>query len=59
MREDAAVATVVSPVFVGRHGDLEAVAGAFGHARQGEPAVVIGQRARVPHPVEAGRLHAR
>jgi DNA-binding CsgD family transcriptional regulator/tetratricopeptide (TPR) repeat protein len=35
------VATVVSPVFVGRRGDLEAVAHAFGGARQGEPAVVI------------------
>ena len=35
------VTTVVSPVFVGRRGDLEAVADAFAQARQGEPAVVI------------------
>src|SRR3954470_11244864 len=35
------VISVVSPVFVGRRGDLEAVAAAFGQARSGEPAVVI------------------
>ena len=35
------VTTVVSPVFVGGRGDLEAVADAFAQARQGEPAVVI------------------
>jgi DNA-binding CsgD family transcriptional regulator len=35
------VTSVVSPVFVGRRGDLEAVAGAFAQAGQGDPAVVI------------------
>ena len=33
--------SVVSPVFVGRRGDLQAVADAFATARQGDPAVVI------------------
>ena len=33
--------SVVSPVFVGRRGDLQAVADAFVTARQGDPAVVI------------------
>ncbi len=35
------VTGVVSPVFVGRRGDLEAVADGFAQARQGDPAVVI------------------
>jgi DNA-binding CsgD family transcriptional regulator len=35
------VTTVVSPVFVGRRGDLEAVADAFTQAQQGDPAVVV------------------
>jgi DNA-binding CsgD family transcriptional regulator len=35
------VTSVVSPVFVGRRGDLQAVADAFAQARQGDPAVVI------------------
>ena len=33
--------SVVSPVFVGRRGDLQAVADAFATARKGDPAVVI------------------
>jgi DNA-binding CsgD family transcriptional regulator len=35
------VTSVVSPVFVGRRGDLQAVADAFAQAQAGEPAVVI------------------
>ncbi len=35
------VTSVVSPVFVGRRGDLEAVADAFAQARHSDPAVVI------------------
>jgi DNA-binding CsgD family transcriptional regulator len=35
------VISVVSPVFVGRRADLDAVAAAFDQARAGEPAVVI------------------
>ena len=35
------VTSVVSPVFVGRRGDLEGFADSFAQARQGDPAVVI------------------
>ncbi|HET8757415.1 MAG TPA: ATP-binding protein, partial [Solirubrobacteraceae bacterium] len=35
------MASVVSPVFVGRRSDLQAAAEAFAQARRGEPAVVI------------------
>jgi DNA-binding CsgD family transcriptional regulator len=35
------VTSVVSPVFVGRRGDLQAVADAFATVRKGDPAVVI------------------
>ncbi len=35
------VTSVVSPVFVGRRGDLEGFADSFAQARRGEPAVVI------------------
>jgi DNA-binding CsgD family transcriptional regulator len=35
------VTSVVSPVFVGRRGDLEALADAFAQAQRGDPAVVI------------------
>jgi tRNA A37 threonylcarbamoyladenosine biosynthesis protein TsaE len=39
--EDPRVTSVVSPVFVGRRADLQAVADAFAHAQRAEPSVVI------------------